>query len=114
MSDGKFTCGRRLNIAQDADHWREDGTCSYCGSISGEKALELIKNGATVTPTDKNYKMYINDGNGSDIKFYFHHFTPTQCQEFCDLMRDHKMKIMYPGYFYTLPFFIRYVGHEPN
>ena len=35
-------CPKRfLNAADDADHWRHDGTCSYCGSLRPERFLEL-------------------------------------------------------------------------
>lgn len=41
-------------------HWRSDGTCSYCGSISPERFLAAVKDGAKLTPTDKNYKVYVD------------------------------------------------------
>lgn len=41
-------------------HWREDRTCSYCGSISPEYLFESIKQGCTLGPTDKNYKIYVD------------------------------------------------------
>lgn len=40
-------------------HWREDGTCSYCGSIREDAFFEAIAAGEQLSPTDKNYKAYI-------------------------------------------------------
>lgn len=40
-------------------HWREDGTCSYCGSISADELFKAIERGDEIGPTDKNYKIYI-------------------------------------------------------
>lgn len=80
-----MNCPRRLNEfgpwdheENDADSWRVDGTCSFCGGIKPEKVLELIKSGHTITRTDKNYKIYINgpdvpNGKGMD-KVYLQHF----------------------------------------
>jgi hypothetical protein len=39
-------------------HWRSDGTCSYCGSISSQMLFEAIQSGTEIGPTDKNYKIY--------------------------------------------------------
>lgn len=41
-------------------HWREDGTCSYCGSMSPEKLFQAIEAGCVVDGTDKNYKLYVH------------------------------------------------------
>lgn len=41
-------------------HWREDGTCSYCGSASPEAFFAAVEAGYEVTPTDKSYKVYID------------------------------------------------------
>jgi len=41
-------------------HWSEDGTCSYCGSISPEMVFEAIEDGCKFGPTDKNYKVYVD------------------------------------------------------
>lgn len=40
-------------------HWRADGSCSYCGSISAEALFEAIEKGYELGPTDKNYKVYV-------------------------------------------------------
>jgi hypothetical protein len=42
-------------------HWRENGTCSYCGSISPEMLFAAIEAGTAVLgATDKNYKLYVD------------------------------------------------------
>lgn len=33
--------------------------CSYCGSLRPEDFMEMVRRGYYVTPTDKNYKVYI-------------------------------------------------------
>lgn len=48
---------------QHQSHWREDGTCSYCGSISPEQVFASIEEGFHLTPTDKNYKVYVERRN---------------------------------------------------
>lgn len=44
---------------QHVSHWREDGTCSYCGSISPDRLFQAIEDGAELGPTDKSYKVYV-------------------------------------------------------
>lgn len=41
-------------------HWREDETCSYCGSLSPEALFRAIDEGCELGPTDKNYKVYVD------------------------------------------------------
>lgn len=46
-----------------ATTWRlERGlrTCSYCGSMHPDEFMAAVEAGARVTPTDKNYKVYID------------------------------------------------------
>src|SRR5947208_1601935 len=40
--------------------WREDGTCSYCGSISPDALFKAINDGCELGPTDKSYKVYVD------------------------------------------------------
>lgn len=42
-----------------APEWRADNTCSHCGGLRPSLALKAIREGAEVTPTDKNYKIYV-------------------------------------------------------
>jgi hypothetical protein len=89
--------------------WGEDeeAACSYCGSISPERLLEILDGGGTVVPTDKNYKLYVRGLPGRDehshIKFYTHHFLldTERAVEFRRRVLDHEVKIGYPGYFYS-------------
>lgn len=89
-------------------HWREDRTCSYCGSIHPDLLFEQIENGATITPTDKSYKIYVDlvdhrvAGAG---KFYFQHLSREQQDRFIDLVNAKAVKLGHPGYFYVLPYF---------
>lgn len=61
-----LTCPRRYESAFYAgpkeDAWREERGyrfCSYCGSCHPEDFFKAVEAGAKVTPTDKNYKAYI-------------------------------------------------------
>jgi hypothetical protein len=54
LQDSQATC-----FKLEPSQWREDGTCSYCGSISPEEFLKAAKEGCELGPTDKNYKVYI-------------------------------------------------------
>lgn len=144
----KFRCGRRgpfdpnSPFAHDqeehGDHWRADGTCSYCGSLSGDAFIKHLKEGGEVTPTDKGYKAYVHGSftqtyrnctsatckEGPDActhwvtrptdtaKFYFQHLDDAQRHEFIQLYNDRKMKVGYPGHFYVLPYFCRSAPKE--
>lgn len=90
--------------------WRDDRTCSYCGSLDPELLLEQISKGAELGPTDKSYKAYVTlvdhrvAGAG---KFYFQHFDDAQRARFIELLNTGAVKIGFPGHFYVLPFFIQ-------
>lgn len=105
-----FKCPRREEVntnifkLPESDHWREDGRCSYCGSMSGDDFMEAVRKGDEIGPTDKNYKCYV--GGGALKKFYFMHLTTEQKKEFVDLLNKKAINIGYPGHFYSLPFFI--------
>lgn len=43
-----------------SSHWRPDGTCSYCGSISPADLFAAIDAGCELGPTDKDYKVYVD------------------------------------------------------
>jgi hypothetical protein len=83
------------------DFWRHDGTCSYCGSITPEALFEEIGKGSLLSPTDKNYKVYVGDHK----KFCFYHLNSEQQSMFVDLMNAGKLN-MSQGGFYVLPFFM--------
>lgn len=117
-----FNCARRIQDgrgpgspfapegAEFCDSWSQRGTCSYCGSLSPELILKRCAAGdVELTPTDKNYKVYVDNAGGEPldgIKFYFQHFTREQCIGFIDLLNAQKLRLKTPGYFYVKPFFI--------
>lgn len=83
---------------------RSDDTCSYCGGLNPKTALFLIEfENAKVTPTDKSYKVYINDR-----KVYFEDFTDEEKNKFIQLYNEKKMTLAYPGHFYVMPYFAQY------
>lgn len=45
-------------------------------------------------------------GTRREDKFYFEHLSVEQRKRFCDLLNEKKLALNYPGYFYTLPFFL--------
>ena len=94
-------------------------------------------------PTDKSYKVYLRNKGGAPFlqhyrncpkdakctgpddcthwvtretssgKFYFQHLSAEQKTRFVELLNDKRLHIGYPGHFYSLPFFLTYVG-EPK
>lgn len=106
-------CQRRIEDgrAKDGtDEWIErEGYlgCSYCGSLHPDKLMEMIKDGsAIITPTDKNYKIYVDaEPQSPFLKFYFQHLSEEQQKEFVDMMNAKTIRFKNPGYFYVLPFF---------
>lgn len=86
-------------------HWREDGTCSFCGSLSEDAFFKAIEEGVKLTPTDKNYKVYVDVQVQGAGKFYFQHLSDEGRTKFIELHNAKKLNIGVPGYFYTPPFF---------
>lgn len=109
----RHTCGRREEAfnhwkdEKDQDFFREDGSCSYCGSMSSTAFMEYARKGAELGPTDKNYKVYVS-GAPHAGKFYFQHLSEEHKHEFIELLNGKKMNIGYPGRFYVTPFFIKF------
>lgn len=137
----EHACPRRLESAlhrqcPGADHYLADGTCSYCGSISEDAFMERLRAGdIEVTPTDKNYKVYVKNKGGAPFlrevgerrehptsgevttvptlketetaTFYLQHLTVEQRHEFIAKHNDNSMHIGFPGRFYVWPFFMR-------
>lgn len=101
-----FRCPQRLTSGV-GDSWRGDQTCSYCGSVSPDYFLSAVERGAEVVPTDKNYKVYLEEEVGNVKKFYLAHMDQAQRVQFLELHNTAKMKIGHPGYFYVMPFFVR-------
>ena len=114
-------CPRRQEIGSDlsmfkvpqTDEWREDLTCSWCGSMSPEYLFEAIEAGCEIGPTDKSYKVYVKVVEGITFnlpdgmpKFYFQHFNEEECIKFIELFNNKQLNIGYPGHFYVIPFFM--------
>lgn len=107
-------CGRRaeapVQLGPQPDVWRDDNTCSYCGSLSPTALFDAITKGVMISPTAKNYKIYVGER-----KFYFQHFLNDDgkqnkelCMRFIALYNDKSMKLNYPGHFYVKPFFMKF------
>lgn len=115
----KFTCPRRIEdgavegpytfAGKDIDTFRDDDTCSYCGSLNPDTFMRVVKAEEVVLgPTDKNYKVYVmNEKVDSHRKFYFQHLSTEQKHRFIELLNEKKIKLGYPGHFYKKPFFIK-------
>lgn len=164
MSDAQY-CPRAVMEGRGGPHspfkapfngemtWRNDGTCSWCGSLSGDALMARLEAGdVELTPTDKSYKVYVRNVGGeafkqsvrecpvhpcpdvtdaegnvnvnncshyvmretSDAKFYFQHFTKEQQARFIELYNTGKIKMGYPGHFYTAPYFCVRVPAAPT
>lgn len=108
-------CPRQTNEAtlsiqrEHVSHWRADGTCSYCGSVSPERLFAAIEAGMVLEPTDKDYKVYLRteSGDGQEQKFYFQHLSVEERHRFIGLMNEKRLKLGLPGHFYVLPFFVQ-------
>lgn len=101
-------CPRRIESLvhklPESDSWeKRDGVlrCSYCGSAHPDFLFSSIEAEKLLTPTDKSYKVYIDDST----KFYFQHLSEDERKRFTDLYNSGKIKVHFPGYFYTKPFF---------
>ena len=69
-------CGRRPPYHADSpfvseqggefpDHYREDDTCSYCGSLNPATFMKRLYDAdVELTPTDKSYKVYVDAMDG--------------------------------------------------
>ena len=56
--------------------------------------LAAIRNGKEIGPTDKPYKLYVDDHAG---KFYTQHLSAEQAEEFDRMWREHRINWGYPG-----------------
>ncbi|MGO7089472.1 hypothetical protein AB9E14_23640 [Rhizobium leguminosarum] len=70
----EFLCPRRAEgvpafAAHTKDTWREDGTCSYCGSLNEKTFMCRLEAGdVELGPTDKSYKVYVENKGGEGFK----------------------------------------------
>ncbi len=118
------------------DTWRDDGSCSFCGSLNPDEFMRRLEAGdVRLVPTDKSYKVYVDNEGGesfkqsyrecspgcnvgpdkcphwttrtvSETKFYFRHLSKEQKQEFINLVNVGKVKLAFPGRFYVTPYFM--------
>lgn len=107
-------CPRQRGAAMEAQRqhesrWMEDGTCSYCGSLHPDETFRRLEAGEKLTPTDKNYKIYVGPDHK---KFYFWHFDSEQESRLIDLANAQRINFAHPGYFYVLPYFCAPVHKE--
>jgi hypothetical protein len=120
------------------DMWHGGQCCSYCGSLNPDVFMARLEAGTIeLGPTDKNYKVYVENRGGEPFatvhrqcppgqhcdgpdvcdhwvreerghaKFYFEHLSEEQRRRFIELLNERKPVIGYPGHFYVLPFFCR-------
>lgn len=116
--DGRetFVCPRRRETFRPTtrpwhlDYWRDDRTCSYCGSMHPDDFMDGARAGWEIGPTDKNYKAYMalrtDSDHGYTSKVYFQHLSREDREEFADLLNLGKLNVGYPGQFYRRPFFL--------
>jgi len=87
----KFTCPRRIEDGMDRDDsplrysgsnqdtYREDNTCSYCGSFNPDTFMERIEAGdVELGPTDKGYKVYLQNRGGESFKQTYRQCPPEE------------------------------------
>jgi hypothetical protein len=105
--------GASMNYGPDVhgDSWRTlNGArwCRYCGSMHPDDFFRAIEEGAEITGTDKNYKVYVSDNR----KFYFEHFDTAAQQRFIDLYNAKKLNLEPQFGLYVAPFFMRFIPKE--
>lgn len=118
----KFTCPRRaaegharadgpfVHDGPNLDEWRPDHTCSYDGSLRPDLFMEYVRAGKSVGVTDKSYKFYLDEYEGSvrgAKKFYTHHLSEAQGDEFIALWQAGAVVWGYPGH----PYVRLYIPH---
>lgn len=94
------------------DDYATRDCCSFCGSMNPDSLMKRLEEETVeLTPTDKNYKVYVKNAGGTPIeaiKFYFQHFSVEQRQRFVELLNEKKVKLAFPGHFYVPPFFVAF------
>jgi hypothetical protein len=140
-----MTCPRAFSGAPMADftflNRPDDGTCDYCGSLTGNDFMRRVEAGDVVLiPTDKAYKVYLKNDGGQEFKqsyrtdnsqsanqetwtwttrpqsqqkFYFQHLSVAQMTRFVALLNAKKLKLDVPGHFYVTPYFVVREGVRP-
>lgn len=98
-----FICPRSLAEGRPFEaEWEDRGgyrACSWDGSMHPDDFMEYVKAGKLVGSTDKSYKFYAHDTDAGFGKFYTHHLSDEQGQEFWELWQDEKVNFgEYPPY----------------
>ena len=92
--------------------WREDNTCSWCGSLKPAEFFAALDRGAEYVGTDKSYKAYLSGEEAPGVrgacKFYFQHMDESDMGRFIDLMNAGTIQP------YVLPYFVRRGAPEPS
>lgn len=93
---------------QTKDKWRKESkgfrTCSYDGSLHPDDFMRLVREGAEIEPTDKPYKFYVRAADAhvkGAGKFYTHHLSKEQGDEFIELWTSGKVNWGFPGHPYV-------------
>lgn len=86
-------------------------TCSFCGSMHPDDAMELIEAGAEVTPTDSEFEAYVevplqHRGNPILGKLMFKHFSLGHQDRLIAAMNADEVNFAHPGHFEVPPFFM--------
>lgn len=84
-----------------------EAPCSYCGSLSGDRFMELAASGVELHGSDKSYKVYLSYGERGQEKFYWQHLSHEQRARFVELYNAKALNIEPQFGLYVLPFFMR-------
>lgn len=65
------------------DNYRNDQTCSYCGSLHQDVFMSRLRRGdVELTPTDKSYKVYVHNAGGAAFKQTYRNCSyPCECPQ---------------------------------
>lgn len=89
MTDHK--CPRRIEQGRmnevQSDKWRNDDTCSYCGSYNPDLLMARLEAGTVeLGPTDKSYKVYVENKGGDGFKQSYRSGCPASpCPDIVDV-----------------------------
>lgn len=98
----------QLRIVSRADF--NPGASPVYGEYQQIKDVDLsnVDTGGWMTLDPESWIQLAPVGNRRHSKFYFEHLSDAQKLRFIELLNEKKLRLEYPGYFYRLPFFVRY------
>lgn len=79
--------------------------CSFCGSIDPKSLFNELEKKSILTPTDKDYKIYLETKSGKE-KFYLWHLEDEDIYKIINLLEKNKVHLNYPYYFYKTPYIL--------